>query len=84
VGLAVAQPGDVADPAVILELDEVEPHRRRLVEFLNLTVAGFAGRAVLHCYIESGNLPILSVDEMIEVEQADFAALGGGLLDRRQ
>ena len=51
-----------------------------LSKFLNLTVAGFAGRAVLHCDIESGNLPILSVDEMIEVEQADFAALGGGLL----
>jgi hypothetical protein len=49
-----------------------------LSKFLNLTVAGFAGHAVLD--IESGNLPILSADQRIEVEQTDFAALGGGLL----
>ena len=41
-----------------------------LSKFLNLTVAGFAGRAVLQCDIESGKLPILSVDERFEVEQS--------------
>src|SRR5262249_18335241 len=81
IGLAVAQPGDVADAPVVLELDEVEPDGHRLVEVRELDGGGgFAGGAVLDRDIEGGNLPILRVDEWIEIEQPDLAALGGSLL----
>ena len=79
--LAVAQPRDVGDPPVILDLDEVEPHRRRLIEVGEFDGGGgVAGRAVVDRDIDIGNFPILSVDERIEVEQTDFATFGGDLL----
>ena len=72
VRLAVAQPGDVGDPPVILQLDEIEPDGRRLAEIREPDGGGGFGRralAPLDRDVESGNLPILRVDERIEVER---------------
>jgi hypothetical protein len=81
VGLAVARPGDVGDAPVVLDLDQVEPHRHGLVEIGEFDGSGgFARCGVIGGDIEIGNLPILRINERVEIEQADLTAFGSELL----
>lgn len=74
--LAVAQPGDVGNAPVVLDLHEVEYCRCLCAEIDELDGrTSPTGRCVGHGDIEVGNVPFLGVDKRIEVEQPNFARL---------
>src|SRR5262249_50190243 len=67
-GLALVQPGDVVDAPDLVDLDEIERNRHRLshVDEFDRGLR-LPGRRVADRDVEGGDLPILGIEEGVEV-----------------
>src|SRR5262245_2208664 len=71
----LAVPGNVGDPPILLELDEVEDDGLRLAQVLERDGGDrLVGGDITERDIDAVDLPVLRIDEGIGAELADLAA----------
>src|SRR5215475_14281498 len=78
--VAIPLPGNVGNAPVALRPDQIDDDLCRHAEVLETDGRDrLVGRSVAHCDVDIRKLPLLAVDEGVEVKAGRILALGGRL-----